>query len=126
LKKLFAARLMLDVAGRLIMMGVVIFLSRSLGVATFGQLAYGLSIVNISYFLCDFGVATFFLREMGRATDADRPVVWEKFFGLKVVMATVVLVLGSLLSFKLWRRRGRRRPRRGQRRGRRRRIPNWI
>lgn len=103
MKKLFAARLMLDVAGRLIMMGVVIFLSRSLGVATFGQLAYGLSIVNISYFLCDFGVATFFLREMGRATDADRPVVWEKFFGLKVVMATVVLVLGSLLSFKLWR-----------------------
>jgi len=103
MKKLFATRLMIDASGRLIMMGVVIFLSRRLGVEAFGQLAYGLSIVNISYFLCDFGVATLFLREMGRISDAQRDEVWEKFFGLKVVLATAVLIIGSLLSFKLWR-----------------------
>ncbi len=85
------------------MMGVVILVSRRLGVESFGQLAYGLSIVNISYFLCDFGVATLFLREMGRTTDAERNSVWEKFFGLKVALATGVLVIGSLFSFKLWR-----------------------
>lgn len=102
MKKLFAARFLLDAAGRLVVMAVIIVLSRLLGVENFGKLAFGISVVSIGYYFCDFGIQTIFPKEMGQALLARQHEIWREFLGLKIVLAAGVFLLGACSAVWIW------------------------
>lgn len=117
MKKLFAGRFSIDFSGRLVMLAVIIYLTRSLGVELWGQLAFGLAVVNIAYFFCEFGAHQIFLKEMGETNlllssvqplpaddifDEKGHVIWIEFLGLKLVLSLIVMLVLSALSPWIW------------------------
>jgi len=114
MKKLFASRLSIDIAGRTVALAIIIFLTRHLGAAGFGKLAFGLSIVNIAYLFCEFGIPQIFLKEIGEinfggglspgtAEGLDRgKIIWKETLGLKFSLAALTFLFILAFSRILW------------------------
>jgi len=103
-KRSFITRLLIDGLGRIVIFGLIILLTRILGVANFGKLAFAISFSNIAYILSECGTLLLFLREMGNARmDAnEQNRIWSEFIGLKAALVLLTCSLGFIVSFWIW------------------------
>lgn len=106
MKKSFLLRFAIDAFGRVAMLLLTVFIARLLGVEGFGKIAFAISVVNLAYYFTECGTHLVFLREMGRVTGGsskeEAAVVWEDFFGLKIMLTLAVGVAVTLASYWIW------------------------
>jgi O-antigen/teichoic acid export membrane protein len=94
LKKPFLSRLAIDVAGKCLVIAVVLVFGRHYSVEEYGFLVLIMAYANVFYVFTDFGTHILLLRDLPASKSPEK--TWSMFFGLKTVLTLVSLAAGLL------------------------------